>query len=149
MSKAAMIRAIQQVADALDSNNYRITFGEPGNHLEDIIGQTQPTGKAWLPEPKSWPLVVEGLARYEAVAREMASTGPLEATDRRVELTAPGVAVMLPPAGPSMIGEYTIKAKGVTGGSVQGTIDGAPASLPVVNWDFIRIYCNGTNWLTG
>lgn len=56
--------AIQAAADATGDGNLRISLGAPGSHVENSIGEMQPTGGAWVPEPKTWPVVIEGLANW-------------------------------------------------------------------------------------
>ena len=63
-TKNDMITAIQASADASGDNNIRISMGAPGNHLKNTIGETEPTAQAWQPEPKTWPVVIEGLALW-------------------------------------------------------------------------------------
>lgn len=63
-TKADIIAAIQAVADATGDSNLRISLGVPGCHVQNIIGETHPTGKAWVPEPKVWSVVIEGLAKW-------------------------------------------------------------------------------------
>ena len=148
-SKAAIIRAIQEVADAVGNNNYQISLGTPGTSIENSIGEMTPTGAAWKPEPKSFPIVMGGIARCSGVARQMSSSGDLSETDHRIELSSNNVTVALPPAEEKFIGSYLVKALGTTGGGVSGDIDGATQTIPVVNWDFFMVYCNGSAWLTG
>jgi hypothetical protein len=63
-TKEDIITEIQAVADASGDNNLRISLGAPGNNVKDTIGKTKPTGQAWEPEPKTWPVVAEGLANW-------------------------------------------------------------------------------------
>jgi hypothetical protein len=63
-TKADMIAAIQLVADATGNNQIRIGLGAPGNHLENVIGETKATAAAWEPEPKAQPVIIEGLASW-------------------------------------------------------------------------------------
>ncbi len=63
-TKADIIAAIQAVADASGSNNIVISLGAPGAHVKNSIGQSKPTGAAWEPEPKTWPVIAEGLANW-------------------------------------------------------------------------------------
>jgi len=63
-TKDDIITAIQSVADASGSGNIRISLGAPGSHVADSAGKSKPTGAAWVPEPKTWPVVVEGLADW-------------------------------------------------------------------------------------
>lgn len=149
MTKTGRISAIQAVADATGDNNWRISLGEPGSHLENTVGEKKPTGAAWEPEPKSFPIIMEGLAAFEGAARQMTASGPLLETDRRIELGSNNVVVSLPSAESKYTGSYVIKSLGTTGGGVSGTIDGASVTIPIIDWDFLTIYCNGSAWLTG
>lgn len=61
-----LIAAIQAAADATGVNTIRLGLGAPGDHVKDPTGETRPTGGAWEPEPKTWPVVVDGfVAWYE------------------------------------------------------------------------------------
>ena len=50
--------------DGAGVDQLRISLGTPGDHVRDVTGEPQPTGGAWEPEPKTWPLVVEGIADW-------------------------------------------------------------------------------------
>lgn len=63
-TKADMIAAIQAVADGSGSDTIRMALGEPGSYVKDPTGATRETGAAWAPEPKTWPVVIEGLADW-------------------------------------------------------------------------------------
>jgi len=63
-TKTDIIDAIKAAADATGDNNIRISLGATGNHLKNTIGETKPTGAAWNPEPKTWPVICEGLANW-------------------------------------------------------------------------------------
>lgn len=63
-TKADIIAAIQAVADATGDTNIQITFGTPGAYIKNIIDEIQATGRAWVPEPKPWATVIEGLADW-------------------------------------------------------------------------------------
>jgi hypothetical protein len=147
MSKGSRIKAIQAEADATDNNDFRIAFGEPGNNLENRIGEVRPTGRAWEPALRAFDIIMQGLARHAAVAREMGASGSLTEYDRRIELTENGVTVTVPAAEAKFIGEYIIKTKGVTGGEVEGIIDGEPMLFELTGWEYLRLYCNGVEWL--
>lgn len=149
MTKKSTIAAIQSVADATGVNNFIIALGSPGANLINSIGEKQSTARAWVPEPRSFPILIEGMVRGGAIARAMTSSGNLVQTDRRVELAGNNVVVTLPTPMVDFIGEYIFKATGTTGGSVVGTIDGAPVAIPLINWQYLRIYCDGARWLTG
>lgn len=148
MTKAGIQKNVQGLADATGNNDLSIALGAPGRHLPNAIGEIRPTGQAWLPEPKTWSLVVEGLARHDGLGREAAAvTDVVLSTDRRIELSVPNTVVTLPAAAPEFIGSYAIKSKGVAGGEIRGTVDGSVAAIPLENWDSIGLYCNGTEWL--
>jgi len=147
MTKKGVMKEVQALADATGNNDLAIALGAPGRHLKNAIGELRPTGLAWEPEPKTWSMVVEGMARHDGVGREAATTCSILPTDRRIELSEPGVVINLPVAAPDYIGSYVIKAKGVVGGEVRGTVDGFVAVIPLENWDTIGLYCNGVEWL--
>lgn len=63
-TKDDIIAAIQTAADATGNGNLRISLGATGNHVENSIGETRPTGQAWEPEPKTWPVIAQGLADW-------------------------------------------------------------------------------------
>jgi len=150
VTKKGIIRAIQQIGDSAGDPNYQIAFGSPGSHIANSVGEKKPTGAAWEPEPTAFSIIVEGLAKFLGSAREVNSNDSLQDTDHRIELTSNGVILTIPAASESFIGEYVVKAKGVTGCFVSGTIDGAPVSLPLATpWEFLTLYCNGSEWLTG
>ncbi len=67
-TKDDMIAAIQAAADSSGSGNIQISLGTPGNHVLNSIMEMQETGKAWTPEPKTWPIVAEGLAAWADAA---------------------------------------------------------------------------------
>lgn len=62
-TKADIIAAIQAAADA-STNAIRIPLGTPGTVVPNVTGQLTPTGQAWVPEPKVFPALVEGIADY-------------------------------------------------------------------------------------
>lgn len=63
-TKSEIIAKIQEAADASGSPQMRIGLGAPGSVVENAIGEKKDTGTAWVPEPKSQALIVEGLAAW-------------------------------------------------------------------------------------
>ena len=163
--KTEMIAAIQAVADASGSENIRIALGAPGNHVENSIGESQPTGAAWIPEPKTWPVVVEGIAAwldskgvggapgFKNIAT-LTSSGPVPPTADLVEFGATGVIATLPAANSKVRGtQLAVKDLGFGVNAVapsgSDTIDGAVAPLAFLPLDAVRLYTDGaTGWWT-
>jgi hypothetical protein len=148
MSKKGMKKWVQWVVDATGINNLMISLGAPGRNIRNSIGELRPTGSGWEPEPRTWSMVLDGLANHDGIGREVGTSGDLLDTDRRIELTAPDVVIKLPDPGPDYIGTYCVKSRGVAGGGVHGTIDGALQTIPIYNWGALRFYCNGVSWFT-
>lgn len=146
-NKQAIIEAIQAVADATGVAALRIAYGAPGAHVVNAIGESQPTGQAWE-EPRAWPVVVAGVAAYLDRVRTISTSGGLAASDRVLQVAAPGVAVALPAPGAGVAGRYVVKALGVAGTTVTGTVDGAPGPHAVAAYGALRVYCDGAQWLT-
>jgi len=162
--KDDIIAAIQAVADASGSGNIRISLGAPGDHVENSIGETQPTGAAWLPEPKTWPVIIEGIAEWLTAqnvggppkfmtVQQRSTSGNVNSGVDLVELTAAGITVSLPD--PTSIPPYTkvvAKSKGHAGNfvNVQGgaNIDAGPIMGFGAPYDALRFYSDGTQWWT-
>jgi len=158
-TKADIITAIQAVADASGSGNIRIALGAPGAHVENSIGESQPTGAAWIPEPKTWPVIVGGLAGwldlkgvggapgFKNIAT-LATSGSIPPTADLAELTAAGVVATLPPAAVKPRGtQLVVKDHGFVGNTVApagtDTIDGAAAPVVIGLFGALRFYSDG------
>ena len=63
-TKDDITNAIKAVADATGNGNTRISLGAQGDHELNSIGESEPTGKAWDGDYKTWPVVVLGLANW-------------------------------------------------------------------------------------
>ena len=148
-AKERLIAAVQVIADATGNNDVRIAFGAPGNHLKNTIDEIRPTGQAWkLPDTGTWPIILEAIAKHLHGVRRITSSDNLETSDSVVELGSNGVELTLPAASNNFQGRYIIKAVNTTGTSVIGTVDGASGPFPVVAYQVMRVYCNGSQWLT-
>lgn len=148
-AKERMIAAVQVVADATDDNDVRIAFGAPGGHLKNAIDEIRPTGQAWkFPNTGTWPIMFEALAEHIHGVRRVTSSDDLKTSDSIVELGSNGIVLTLPAASDNFQGRYIIKAVNTTGTTVVGTVDGASGPFPVVAYGVLRVYCNGSQWLT-
>jgi hypothetical protein len=145
-----IIEQVQALADAIEDNNQvRISFGAPGGHLKNIINEIKPTGQVWQDlVAGTWPLILDALARHLHGVRRITSSDDLEKLDSIVEIGSNGITLTLPAASADYEGKYIIKAVGTTGTAVAGTVDGAGGPFPVINYDVLRVYCNGSEWLT-
>jgi hypothetical protein len=63
-TKAEIIAKIQTAFDASGKDQLRIGMGAPGAHVLNVNGESEETGQAWEPEPKTWPLIIAGLAEW-------------------------------------------------------------------------------------
>jgi len=165
-TKDDIIAAIQVVADATLDGNMRISLGAPGDNVENSIGAWQPTGAAWVPEPKTWPVVVQGFASWmdsHGVGRADVFTavnvftvsGNITINHWVVEMNAAGITLTLPAASAVPRGKQVI-VKDVFGSPANGvgptgvdTIDGAPGPILTGPNGAIRLYSDGvSDWRT-
>lgn len=160
-TKTELITAIQAVVDASGNGNLRIALGAPGAHVENSIGESQPTGGAWAPEPKTWPAVMEGIGAWLdskgvggsprfMVISTLTASGPVPPTADLVELGAAAVAATLPDASTRPRGtQLVLKDLGFVGNTVvpAGTdkIDGAAAPVVIGMLGALCLYSNGTD----
>lgn len=153
--KADIIAAIQAVADATGNANLRISLGAPGDHVENVIGETQPTGAAWSPEPRTWPVIIEGLAGWlgepRFSVRQLLVSGPITADDDVVEFAAPALDAVLPAANSVPQGRRVV-LKEVVGDPVSAvstagadTIDGAVGAVALGARGVLRLYSDGAS----
>jgi hypothetical protein len=149
-TKAKIIAAIQYVVDNLSpaDNQLRIALGEPGDHVKNVINETEPTGQGWE-EPGTFPVVIEGIAdTLGAKFREVTGDTEILPTDRVLELVADNITVDLPTPSANLIGLYIVKTMGQSGCNLDGDLDGGSGLFPCPAWSARRIYCNGTGWFT-
>ena len=164
-TKTDIIAAIQGVADATGDGNLRIAIGAPGDHVENSIGETQPTGDAWEPEPKTWPVVVEGIAAWLDsknvggsaqfnTIQPMTVSGNIVGGAELVVFANPGITGTLPlstsiPIGRKIVVKNVAAAPSSIATSGGETIDGAAGPLTVAPMGAVRLVGNGVDgWWT-
>ena len=147
-AKSRLIAVFQDVADATNNNAARIAFGALGAHLNNLINEIKPTGQAWSnSDTGTWPMALETIANHIHGVRVVLTSGDLLSSDAIVEFENNGISLTLPAASEDFHGRYIVKAVGTTGTTVSWTVDGASGSLPVADYDVLRVYCNGSEWL--
>ena len=161
-TKDDIITLIQAVADATGVDAMRVSLGAPGNHVE-IGGSSRETGAGWSPEPKPFPIVIEGLAQFldgqgVGAARfnhieHLSASGNIAANTDLAELTAAAIVASLPDPGTVADGtKIVVKNIGVAGNSLNvaggANIDGAPIYLLPGVYDAVRVYKSGGQWWT-
>ena len=161
-TKDDIIALIQAVADATGVDAMRVSLGAPGNHVE-IGGSSRETGAGWSPEPKPFPIVIEGLAQFldgQGVGsarfnhiQQLSSSGVIAASTDLAELTAAGITASLPATGAVANGtQIVVKNQGFGGNFLNvdggGNIDAGPVlGVPGI-FDAVRVYKSGGQWWT-
>ena len=163
-TKTELIALVKAVADATGVDAMRVSLGTEGSHV-NLGGQLRETGAAWVPEPKPFSILVEGLADWldsHGVGgppaflsiQVLPIAGAILPTTDLAEITAV-VAGTLPPASAAGAGQQlVVKAVNAAGASVApnggDTIDGVAAPLVLAGaYDKVRLYAaSTTEWRT-
>lgn len=163
-TKTEIIAAIKGVADATEAPAILMALGTEGDYVE-IVEQERPTGAAWVPEPKTWPVVIEGIAAwldskgvggapgFKAI-QDLAVSGPVNAATDLAQLTAVGVTGTLPAASAVAAGTQVVIKDVNAGGTFVApagadTIDGAGVPLSLGLNAATRLYSDGaSDWRT-
>lgn len=164
-TKTDIIALVKAVADATGVDAMKVSLGTEGNHVE-LGGQSRETGAAWVPEPKPFSIVIEGLAAWFDAhgvggksgfrsIQVLPVSGPIIPTADLVELTTAAIGAQLPPAAMMSAGDQlVVKNVNAAGSSLipagADTIDGVGAPLVMPgSWDVLRLYVGGaTSWRT-
>ena len=149
-TKEKIIAQIQALVDNLDPENpqLRIALGAPGDHIQNVIGEIEPTGQAWE-EPGTLPLLIDGIARtLGAQFRSVTEDTTINPDDRILELNADNLTITLPSPSAVRIGLYIVKTMNHSGCNLNGNLDGGSGLFPCPAWSSRRVYCNGSGWFT-
>ncbi len=163
-TKTDIITLIKGVADATGVDAMKVSLGSEGSVVL-LGGLMRATGMAWVPEPKSFPIVIEGIAAWldsHGVGgapgfqniQLIPVAGTILSSSDLVEITSPVLATLPLAATVGAGQQIVVKAVSAAGASVGpsggDTIDGAAVALTLAAaYDSVRLYAaSPTEWRT-